>query len=138
MNNNRKMVYRGRKDRVHIADGERRAMGRGMALNLDAAMRSAAYRDNERQYGELFGADAQPLCPGCYMVALFNAAVYLAKRNGQSLTELGNSLAGAFAELAAGGPTEIEEIRVVQDAGRPYGYAPPMFDYRAPEMEGMA
>ena len=116
MNNNRKMVYRGRKDRVHIADGERRAMGRGMALNLDAAMRSAAYRDNERQYGELFGADAQPLCPGCYMVALFNCAVALAKDNGQDLRELGATLAAAFGELAKSGEAvDMESITVLID-----------------------
>jgi hypothetical protein len=59
----------------------------------------------------------KPLCPGCYMVALFNAAVTLAKENGQSLTELGNSMAQAFAELAAGGPDRTESIHVVRDDG---------------------
>jgi hypothetical protein len=105
------MKYRGAPDRVHIADGERANMGDTLAAALSDRMRQGAAVAGDE------GAFYKPLCPGCYMVALFNAAVTLAKENGQSLTELGNSMAQAFAELAAGGPDRTESIHVVRDDG---------------------
>jgi hypothetical protein len=50
------------------------------------------------------------------MVALFDAAVTLAQRNGQSLTELAATMGLAFAKLAANpGSGLTEEIEVILD-----------------------
>ena len=121
-----KMIYRGREDRVHIADGKRAEVGAELAHELDAVMRNRAHFDDGLSAAEAFGDDGHAplkLCPGCYMVALFNAAVTLAKENGQSLSELGNTLAAEFAALAAGGPATIESVRVIEDrAGVPQVY----------------
>lgn len=114
--NDEGLVYRGREDRVHIADGQRAEMGRILAHSLMEGMRVAAYRRDENIWNDNGGF--LPACPGCYMTALFNAAVTLAKANGQSLTELGNTLAGEFSRLAAGGPDRIESVHVVLDCER--------------------
>ena len=114
------LVYRGREDRVHIADGQRAEQGYILAGVLEDNMR-------EDEFLRLFvaGADPdtaareshnKPLCPGCYMTAVFNMAVKLAQDNGQSLRELGRTLAGEFQRLAEGGPSRIEEVRVVLDS----------------------
>ena len=122
------LVYRGACDLIHIADGKRAETGEWLARLLGDKMRDdrfdAAYYE-ALDAGEPIGAaltkareDAQQrnaLCPGCYMVALFNAAVTLAKANGQSLTELGNSMAGAFRALADGGADRMESITVALD-----------------------
>jgi hypothetical protein len=54
----------------------------------------------------------RPLCPGCYMVVLYNAALTLAKLNGQDTRELGATMAQAFARMANGDSEGIESIDV--------------------------
>lgn len=109
MNNSRKMVYRGREDRVHIADGCRANMGDRLASVLESMIREDAEEFDS-------GAYDKPLCPGCYMTALFNAAVATARNNGQSLRELGRTLAGEFSRLAEGGADRVESVNVVLDS----------------------
>lgn len=112
------MVYRGACDLVHIADGERAIMGDKLAHELADMMRRDAVDNGSRTYAQVYGEPgqrAQDLCAGCYMVALFNAAVTLAKENGQSLSELGRSMSQAFASLAEGGEDRIESIHVALD-----------------------
>lgn len=56
--------------------------------------------------GDADATPDKPLCPGCYMIALVAAAMTLAKRNGQSLRELGMTMSHYFfrvAEKAAAG-----------------------------------
>ena len=108
-------VYGGDTGLVHVADGKRAAMGLLMAQALDDEMR---YQARELAASSGQGKD---LCPGCYMVVLVNMAVELARQNGQSITELGNTMAQAFAELAANGDGNVsmEHIAVVVDPPEP-------------------
>lgn len=105
-------VYGGDCGLIHIGDGERASVGYTLAMWLDSHMRAEAITSGRRTREQ---ADKQDLCPGCYMVALFNAAVTLAHQNGQSLAELGDSMAEAFHHLATGGADRIEHINVVLD-----------------------
>jgi hypothetical protein len=59
--------------------------------------------------------EGKALCPGCYMIALYDAAVILAQENGQSLSELGHSMAHIFTQLAQGEINLTEEINVMVD-----------------------
>jgi hypothetical protein len=103
-------VYGGDPNLIHVPDGRRREAGRMAGKAIDFIMRqiTESFPWPQRRF--------KLLCPGCYMVVLFNAAVWLAKQNGQPLTELGNSLGSAFLLLAAN-PTDegIEEIEVQLD-----------------------
>jgi hypothetical protein len=117
------MVYRGACDLIHIQDGQRAETGATLAGYLDTMMRTDALNDGTRTYAQTFGPDAQPLCPGCYMVAVYNMAITLAQENGQSLAEMGRSLSRAFANLAAladegatGDALRMESIAVALDA----------------------
>lgn len=89
-------VYGGDDTKVHIEDGQRGAFGVRVADFIDAEMRA----------GDADATPDKPLCPGCYMIALVAAAMTLAKRNGQSLRELGMTMSHHFfrvAEKAAAG-----------------------------------
>lgn len=100
-------VYGGDANLVHIADGTRKDVGKAVAEYLEDEMLTRAFAA---------GQHTGTLCPGCYMIALFNAAIHLAEANGQSITELGNTMSKAFAKLAekpASGLTE--EIEVILD-----------------------
>lgn len=120
------MVYRGDEALVHIPDGERVEVGQYLAQRLDDEMRDRA-GDTGHWFPRFDGAQAaKPLCPGCYMVAVFNCAVALANDNGQSLTELGRSLACAFDALAKGGAAAIESIQVKLDSDEPCPVPPSM------------
>ena len=103
-------VYGGDPGLIHIPDGRRAEFGRKVASFLTDQMHhldaGISWTPNGRY---------KPLCPGCYMVALVNAAIELADRNGQSRKELGLSMANAFSRLAAGGPMVREEIEVILD-----------------------
>lgn len=103
-------VYGGDCGLVHIADGTRRDVGSIIAQFADDEIRLRSHEaGNERAF-------LDTLCPGCYMIALFNAAIHLANENGQSISELGNTMSAAFAKLAnhpADGLTE--EIEVLLD-----------------------
>lgn len=112
-------VYGGDCNLIHIQDGQRTAMGAAVASFLDAEMRARAFEARTRTAEQAY---QQFLCPGCVMIALFNAAVILANQNGQPLSELGATMSKAFAMLAARGdfdrPDEaptMEEIHVVLD-----------------------
>jgi hypothetical protein len=127
-------VYGGDSGLVHIKDGNRVAMGIHTAMFLDDSMRSAAFADGDRTLEQ---ADNQNLCPGCYMVALFNAAVHLAQQNGQSLDELGRSMSEAFGMLAKNeNPTAlyIESIIVQLDADGERGF---YAEYSTAQLIGM-
>lgn len=118
-------VYGGASNLIHIPDGERQSMGVAMAAQLSLRMRTRAFTSGARTLGQAFGDDGkaneQPLCPGCYMVAIVAMAVELAQKNGQSITELGNSLSRAFDQLAKGGVAErnMEWIDVQLDPPQP-------------------
>lgn len=112
-------VYGGDTGLIHIADGQRRHVGARLAVMLDSIMRADARMRGDRTEAE---ADRQDLCPGCYMVAMFNACVELARQNGQSLAELGNSMAAAFQALADNPnatAANIEHIGVILDPPEP-------------------
>lgn len=116
-------VYGGARNLIHLADGTREVVGGTLAAFLDGEMRMRAVRNGSRTQNEAYGdADRriprQQLCPGCYMVAIVAMAVKLAEANGQSVTELGNSLSAAFAAIAVNGTGErnMEWIDVQLDA----------------------
>lgn len=106
-------VYGGDCNLIHVADGKRAQFGKALAETLDHRMRTAAEAEGRRTYQE---AEDQDLCPGCYMIVGFNMLVALAQRNGQSIEELGRTMARAFAELEAKGEAfDMEEITVMLD-----------------------
>jgi hypothetical protein len=106
-------VYGGDPNLIHVPDGLRREAGRRVAKAVDFVMRAISNRIPWPQRA------TKLLCPGCYMIVLFNAAVYLAKANGQPLSELGRTMAAAFTHLAEtaeiGVPAGLEEIEVILD-----------------------
>lgn len=108
-------VYGGDCNLVHIADGQRRRLGQGIANEVSLIIRNEAAARYATPEGKL-KAYTNPLCPGCYMIALFNAAITLADENGQSREELGRTMALAFAKIADR-PFEglTEEIEVILD-----------------------
>lgn len=120
-------VYGGDDVLIHVKDGTRAAMGRRMAFNLDTLMREKAFGDGMRTHAQAWGdaeQEEQLLCPGCYMVVGFDMLVALAQQNGQSLRELGSTMAEAFSHLANNewkhGPMDNgsvmrEEIDVILD-----------------------
>lgn len=77
---------------VEVPDGERGQVGAFVARDIEAAMRSIAHR---RGADGAYDIDAK-MCPDCYMVVLFNAAMKLAKLNGQPPKELCMSLGNLF------------------------------------------
>lgn len=104
-------VYGGDPNLIHVPDGLRRTTGAHAAALIDRLIRQVSNRIPwpQRQF--------KRLCPGCYMIVLFNAAVVLAKQNGQPLEELGRTLGTAFLRLAENhdGDEGIEEIAVMLD-----------------------
>lgn len=99
-------VYGGDENLLHLPDGYRAHYGGVIAELTDAMFRGINGGDRESR-----------LCPGCYMVAMYDAAVALAIENGQDLGELGRSMAAAFQRLADAAPGEpiepfIESIEV--------------------------
>src|SRR5688572_17757371 len=94
MNGTEGRVYGGDPNLIHINDGERADMGLRMAEHLDRRM-----RDEYKGERTLDQRVDQPLCPGCYMIAMFNMAITLADENGQSRTELARSMRNAFEKL---------------------------------------
>lgn len=104
------MVYRGDPNLIHVSDGKRAEAGRMVARKIDEAMRANAQNRSDKERAE------QDLCPGCYMVVLYDAAIALADANGQSRKELAASLSAAFAKLAAEPDLGYsEEIHVMLD-----------------------
>lgn len=132
-------VYGGDCNLVHIEDHTRRDFGRDLAFQVEHMMRHRDPALRRQSAGELDGGGypgarefapaagvvidwTRPLCPGCYMIALFNAAVELVRANGQPLAELGRTMAQAFSRLAeetvisaAYEACLIEEIAVILD-----------------------
>lgn len=102
-------IYRGAPNLIHVQDGQRAALGREVAHHIDVMIRSQAVGREPHQLV------SQNLCPGCYMVVGFNAMVELAQQNGQSLTELANSMIGAFQQLRDQGIEAREDIEVQLD-----------------------
>jgi hypothetical protein len=113
-------VYGGDPALVHIQDGQRTFVGRYVANQLEHYMRAAAAA--ARKPEQDMDPWTLPLCAGCYMVAIFNASVFLAKDSGQSLSELGRTMSAAFAALIDypdGDPDCIESINVMLDPEEP-------------------
>lgn len=108
-------VYGGDPNLIHVPDGLRREAGIRAGRAIDLIIRTISNRIPWPQRG------VHPLCPGCYMIVLFNAAVWLARQNGQSLVELGYSMAAAFTHLAKAAEAGLvdgamtEEIEVILD-----------------------
>ena len=116
------MVYRGAADLIHIADGERAAFGEELAQHLAARMRRADWArrllagETDAEAARL--SQGLPLCPGCYMVAMFDATLALARDSGQDIAEMARTMAAAFAELARDPSAgSIESIAVKLDDG---------------------
>lgn len=106
-------VYGGDCNLIHVADGKRADMGRALATTLDHRMRTAAEFEGRRTHEESLQQD---LCPGCYMIVAFNMLTTLAMENGQSMSELGQTMAAAFSQLAEKGAAfDMEEITVMLD-----------------------
>lgn len=112
---NARMVYRGT-DRVHIADGYRGDVGVAAARFIGQTMRADAVEDGMLTEE---AARTKSLCPGCYMTVIVNAARHLALESGQSLRELGNTLAYEFKRLAETDLGPIEEVNVQRDPDDP-------------------
>lgn len=111
-------VYGGDPNLIHVPDGKRRLAGSQAAIAIDGIMRAISNRIPWPQRA------FKLLCPGCYMIVLFNAAIFLAQRNGQPLTELGRTMARAFTKLADDAEVKrgfdpsdalVEEIEVMLD-----------------------
>lgn len=109
-------VYGGSPNLIHVPDGMRGYVGALAGKAIDTIIRRVSNVVPWPQRA------TKLLCPGCYMIVLFNAAVWLAKANGQSLTELGFSMAAAFTRLAEAEKNGfesqeaiIEEIEVILD-----------------------
>lgn len=101
-------TYGGACDLVHIPDGRRRDVGRMLGEFLERVQREVA---------NVPGAQDKLLCPGCYMIALIDAAVWLAENNGQDVHELGASMAHAFEQIAIKGDYDralIEEMEIIE------------------------
>ncbi len=87
------MIYRGDPHLIHVSDGKRNMAGEHLAAVLTTQMRlNAENRDPHERA-------SQRLCPGCYMVVVFDLALHLADQNGQSRRELAHSMIGAFSRL---------------------------------------
>jgi hypothetical protein len=82
---------------VHIPDHHRADVGRVVANELEATMRLLGTLGVGHDAKPATGND--PLCPGCYMIALYDAALEMARRTGQPLHELGASMAWMFKGL---------------------------------------
>jgi hypothetical protein len=115
-------VYGGDPELVHIPDGQRADVGHELAKEADAIIREFGIAKAGKSLKNYYD---KPICPGCYMVAGFNMLVVLAQKNGQSLTELGNTMSRAFGKLAECGELLdsnamacIEEIEVILDPAR--------------------
>lgn len=80
-------IYGGDPNLLHIPDGTRGAFGQEISDFVTKRLR------------EMNNGRTDPLCPGCYMIALMNAGVILARENGQNITELRDSLSNAFSTL---------------------------------------
>jgi hypothetical protein len=104
-------VYGGDVNLIHVVDGLRGQMGVDVADTVERLMRERAEnRTNEER-------EAQALCPGCYMVVIFNAMLSLAERTGQDLKEMTRAMKGALTELEKD-PTNQglrEEICIILD-----------------------
>jgi hypothetical protein len=114
-------TYGGDPSLVHIPDQHRADVGRTVANELESTMRLLGSLGVGHDAKPATGDD--PLCPGCYMIALFDAAVILAERTGQDVRELGASMAGLFTELAARGKYQpTEEMTVTHALPAPDAY----------------
>lgn len=118
-------VFGGDCDLIHIADGQRARHGKEAADFIDRNMRLEAFANGTRTKEQ---AETQDLCPGCYSVVIFNAALELARRSGFNTKLLARTLEGAFRQLAeCDGDAEcIESILMRMDTiGERAGVAQP-------------
>lgn len=108
--------YGGDPSLIHIPDHHRADVGKAVADMLTATMKALATLGVGHD-AESYDSD-KPLCPGCYMIALFDASIELAKREGQSVQELGLSMAQLFTKLAQEGEYRATEEMTVVTADR--------------------
>lgn len=104
-------AYGGDPSLIHIPDSHRADVGKAIADVLTATMRAFATLGVGHEAEPYEGDKA--LCPGCYMIALFDAAVELAKRENQPVKELGLSMAQLFTKLANEGEYRATEEMIV-------------------------
>lgn len=104
-------AYGGDPNLVHIPDHHREDVGKALADQLTALMRALGTLGMGHEAKPYDGDN--PLCPGCYMIALFDAAIELARREGQPVKELGYSMALLFTKLAQEGQYRATEEMVV-------------------------
>lgn len=90
--------YGGDPDYAHVPDGQRNMVGLSVADYVSLVIRSM----------DVDATPLTPVCPGCYMVVLFNAALELARRNGQDIDELARSMSHVFQTMRE--PTEEIEV----------------------------
>lgn len=110
-NGNDGRVYGGDAELIHVKDGMRATAGIAVADFVDTLMRAKVENRTDEERAD------QALCPGCYMVVMFNAMMSLADRTGQPRKELIASMVGALKEFSADPDSEAlrEEICVLLD-----------------------
>lgn len=91
-------TYGGDPNLIHIPDHHRADVGHAIANVIDATMRLLGTLGVGHEAKPM--TEDAPLCPGCYMIALFDASQELARRTGQPMHELAASMAGLYTELA--------------------------------------
>lgn len=104
--------YGGDPSLIHIPDQHRADVGRSVAMMLEAEMRAMGTLGVGHEAKPMDSDD--PICPGCYMIAIFDAAVWLAKQTGQDVRELGHSMSDLFAKLAEYGEYQPTEEMIVR------------------------
>lgn len=87
------ILYPDRPELVHTPDERRIAFSYEVADFIEAGMRRDAAAVGKEAEG--------PLCPGCFMTTLLNAAMIMARRHNLSPEELGATLGHEFFEIAA-------------------------------------
>lgn len=104
-------IYTGDPEKIHIREGGRGEVGHDLAGDLDSRMRRECV-DPRTEYELL----TQRLCSGCYMIALFNAALTLADGNGQDRVEMAKWMVGLFTLLA-----NNPEMGLIEEIASPEG-----------------
>lgn len=98
------LVYWQDENLVHI-ENRWIPFGQTRAGDWEVKMRNYAFLMGDANAWDM----ERPMCPACYMLAGYNMLVALAQRTGQSLEELGESMAMLFSQLADAAPPNAQE-----------------------------